>query len=328
LLLPSFGKSDHDEIAREIGIAAYLQKPVRQSQLYNCLVKVMTEKPVSDGNNHLPRPAAPPSSRRVNKKVNAATSEIRILIAEDNLINREVALNQLQSLGYSPDIVINGREAVETVKSQKYDLVLMDCQMPEMDGFEATAEIRSFEGDSRHTAIIAMTANALEGDREKCLAAGMDDYLSKPVKIDALKQMLEHWTSSANAQAKETTEETDTKKDSLEIVDASVLDSYRMLQQPGKPDLVNRLINLFIEGADKNLSLLKTSVANGNIEEIKREAHSIKGSAGNIGARQMAALCLELEQKAHIGAEAEVLVSQLEKGFEQVAGVLTRMRQK
>ncbi|MET0753565.1 MAG: response regulator [Pyrinomonadaceae bacterium] len=325
LLLPSFGKIGHDELAREIGIAAYLQKPVRQSQLYNCLVKVMTEKPVDAVNNGSPRRIAPRSSRRAEN--NAAASKIRILIAEDNAINREVALSQLQSLGYLPDTAMNGVEAVEALKNRKYDVVLMDCQMPEMDGFEATAEIRRLENNSNNTTIIAMTANALEGDREKCLAAGMDDYLSKPVKIETLRKMLERWTSPANEPAKETPEKAETKKDSLETVDASVLDGYRALQQPGKPDLVEKLINLFIEGADKNLSALRASMTNGNIEAIKREAHGIKGSAGNIGARQMAALSFELEQKAHIAGEAESLVSHLENEFKQVAEVLNRMRQ-
>ncbi|MGC2237192.1 MAG: response regulator [Pyrinomonadaceae bacterium] len=326
LLLPSFGKIGYDELAREIGIAAYLQKPVRQSQLYNCLVKLITGKPVNAGNNGSPRRIAPNSSRRAEN--NAATSKIRILIAEDNAINREVALSQLQSLGYLPDTAMNGLEAVEALKNQKYDVVLMDCQMPEMDGFEATAEIRRLENNSNNTPIIAMTANALEGDREKCLAAGMNDYLSKPVKIETLRKMLERWTSPANEPAKETPEKAETKKDLLEAIDVSVLNGYRALQQPGKPDLVEKLINLFIEGADKNLSSLRASVTNGNTEAIKRGAHSIKGSAGNIGARQMAALCLELEQKAHLGDEAESLVSQLEVGFKHVSEVLNGMRQK
>jgi CheY-like chemotaxis protein/HPt (histidine-containing phosphotransfer) domain-containing protein len=334
VLLPSFGARGHGRLARDAGISASLQKPVRQSELYNCLIKLVAEKP------RLARRAAEAAGKRVfRQRFLAKASEVkkgeslvrsaaRILVAEDNPINQEVTRSQLENLGYSPDIVQNGVEAVEAVKNNFYDLVLMDCQMPVMDGFEATAEIRRRQGDSRRTVIVAMTAHALEGDREKCLAAGMDDYLSKPVKIESLSEKIERWIGRPTTAPalQEKNEEISAAESSPQSVDFSMLEALGELQQPGKPDFLSRLIDLFIADTGGHLSALRRAIEKGDETAIKKEAHSIKGSAGNIGARALAKLGKEMEAAADQRLRARALISQMEREFRAVEKILTPER--
>ena len=203
VLLTSFGRRGDAKTAKEAGLAAYLTKPIRERQLHDCLVAVMTQGPVVSN-----IPATRESSPLITRHTLAETkakADLRILLAEDNIINQKVAVRLFQRLGYRIDVVANGREAVEAMSRLRYDVVFMDCQMPDMDGFEATQQIRQREaglvkreapdeiqGRSKEqrriprVLIIAITANAMQGDRERCLAAGMDDYLSKPISVDAL----------------------------------------------------------------------------------------------------------------------------------------------
>jgi CheY-like chemotaxis protein len=190
VLLTSFGERRHSDVAQEIGIAAYLTKPVRQAQLFDCLTKVMNNALAPAGAIEPVLPCSTPERRSALQKDKTVSNKL-ILLAEDNIVNQKVAVRQLEKLGYRADAVANGCEALEALARIPYDLVLMDCQMPEMDGYEATAQIRRREGIAKHTPIVAMTAHALEGDRAKCLAAGMDDYVSKPVKTAELERVLE-----------------------------------------------------------------------------------------------------------------------------------------
>jgi PAS domain S-box-containing protein len=197
VMLTTLGERGHGATAREAGVAAYLTKPVRQSQLFDCLANVISAAAVTPEGDVTKSPAGAKLFTKHTFKAAKSSSKL-ILLAEDNIVNQKVAIRQLQKLGYRADAVANGREAIEALSRISYDLVLMDCQMPEMDGYEATAEIRRREegqvgpkGSSRHTVIIAMTAHALTGDREKCLAAGMDEYITKPVKLEELSRVLE-----------------------------------------------------------------------------------------------------------------------------------------
>jgi CheY-like chemotaxis protein len=185
ILLTSLAHRGHATLAQEMGIRACLTKPVRRSQLLDCVATVL------DISTTAAVPPIPPTQQLSTGDSRPARPPI--LVAEDNIVNQKVAVRLLEKLGYHADVAANGHEAVAALARVPYALVLMDVQMPDMDGYAATAEIRQREGAAGHTPIIAMTANALEGDREKCLAAGMDDYLSKPVRAADLQAILERW---------------------------------------------------------------------------------------------------------------------------------------
>jgi PAS domain S-box-containing protein len=190
VLLTSFSQRSDGMAAREAGIAGYLTKPVRQSQLFDCLTSAVGKSADCSGPDADLLSISSIAARQSLQQAKPISDKL-ILLAEDNIVNQKVAVRQLKQLGYRADAVANGWEAVEALGRISYDLILMDCQMPEMDGYEATAEIRRREGAGKHIPIVALTAHALEGDRAKCIEAGMDDYISKPVKQEELMAALE-----------------------------------------------------------------------------------------------------------------------------------------
>jgi CheY-like chemotaxis protein len=200
IIMSSVGRGSDDEEARQAGsIDAHLTKPVRQSRLFDAIATLMSipeEEPsaASTADVFAPSPTDAPLVATRALREPKERPHARILVAEDNAVNQKVAVMMLERLGYRVDVAANGLEAIEALSRIPYAAVLMDVQMPEMDGYEATAEIRKGEGpEDRHTPVIAMTANAMQGDREKALEAGMDDYVSKPVKLEELDVVLERW---------------------------------------------------------------------------------------------------------------------------------------
>jgi CheY-like chemotaxis protein len=186
IMLTSLGNQLEAADMKLSGIEACVLKPIKQSRLFNRLAEVMADHvPLA---KTVPLPAPPPPQPAQPQKPKSA----RILLAEDNLINQKVAVGLLKNIGFDADVVANGLEALQALERKPYDLVLMDCQMPELDGYEATQRIRDNPKTST-TRIIAMTANAMRGESEKCLAAGMDDYLSKPVRLETLREMITRW---------------------------------------------------------------------------------------------------------------------------------------
>jgi PAS domain S-box-containing protein len=293
VLLTALDQPFEAAVLHSAGVFAVLAKPVRQARLLDCLQEVEAGAEGSSQTESWGR--GPRGTRFWRKKV--PEQSVRILLAEDNAVNQKVALQQLRKLGYAADTVATGREVIAAVTRGPYDVILMDCLMPEMDGYEASRRIRRIERASpgRSPAyIIAMTANALAGDREACLAAGMDDYVVKPVKLDdlqaALEQALGRLPARPPAPAHGTAE--------AATLDLTVLAGLRQLREAGGADPLAELIDLFLQDTPLRVRKMRVDLDRGDPQGLKAAAHSLKGSANNMGARQLAKLCGAVEQAA------------------------------
>ncbi len=279
---------------RETGVAAVLLKPVRLSRLMECLRAVLSGETVlalEPAGSTETTPASPPPPAK----------PMRILLAEDNVVNQKVALHQLRKLGHSADALANGRDVLAALHRTRYDIILMDCEMPELDGYEATRQIRAQEKESgTHAYIIAMTANALLGDRELCVAAGMDDYLMKPVQLAKLKAAMGRGIEHLQMQAAP-----ERASAPPGAIDPAVLAGLRELQEPGKPDPLAELIDLFLRDTPAQVHKMNAAHAQGDAAQLKSAAHSLKGSANNMGARTLANLCATVEKQAKAGGLGE-----------------------
>jgi CheY-like chemotaxis protein/HPt (histidine-containing phosphotransfer) domain-containing protein len=214
-----------------------------------------------------------------------------VLVVDDNSVNQKVAARMLAKLGCTVEVAAHGREALEMVMQTPYAVVFMDCMMPEMDGYEATGAIRKLDGPAARTPIIAMTANAMQGDRERCLAAGMDDYLSKPVQPELLRQALERWGARGRS----------TEPGTAPPVDPNVLEAFRQLQEEGGPDVVTELIDLFLADLPARREAIIRSLSERDTGRTRTAAHSLKSSATYIGAQELARICRDLEAAARRG---------------------------
>ncbi|HNV27262.1 MAG TPA: response regulator, partial [Nitrospira sp.] len=192
VILTTVGRRGDGTTARQLGINAYLTKPLRQTQLLECFCQVLDVAKIDAAPGEASLGTPPLITRHTLGQASTAATT-RLLLVEDNPVNQKVACKMLEKLGYRVDVASNGQEAVAAHERMRYPLIFMDCQMPEVDGFEATALIRKMEGKSAHTPIVAMTANAMQGDRERCLEAGMDDYVAKPVRPKDLQTVLDTW---------------------------------------------------------------------------------------------------------------------------------------
>lgn len=303
IMLTSMGHLQAEKKWRECGISAYLIKPVREARLYDTMVNVLRGKAGGRAGSH----------SESGEKIDDAI-QMRILVAEDNVVNQKVALRQLQKLGFSADAVANGLEALQVLRTVPYDVVLMDCQMPELDGYEATRQIRATERDSgtpRRVYVVAMTANALAGDREACFEAGMDDYVTKPVKMDELQSALGRAAEAVQAKVAE-------RQSSGNVLDRGVLESLRELREPGGVDPVAEVCEIFFEDTPRTLEKLREAFTARNLAEVERAAHTLKGSASILGGKRLADGALEVLECCRRGEfPSAPLVERLPREFEE-----------
>jgi PAS domain S-box-containing protein len=302
VLLTSAAQRGDASAAAAVGIAGYLTKPVRSSQLYNMLATIFTAG--ARAGEPL-RPATPMLTKHM--LVTGAGPRPRVLLAEDNEINQTVAVRMLERLGLQVDVVADGHGAVDALRSAPgtYAAVLMDCQMPRMDGYEATGVIRAEEGIHRRTPIIAMTAGAMTGDRERCLAAGMDDYLSKPVRPDDLAGALARWVTVAPGEARG---EAAAAEDAMPgdgatepvLSDAAVAQLRSLSARAGKP-ILEEITGMFLADVDNRVGAVRSAYAGGDVDALAAAAHYLKGSCGGVGALRLAAACGAVEESARAG---------------------------
>jgi PAS domain S-box-containing protein len=303
LLLTSLGRLPQAESSSLF--SAQLAKPFKASQLYNTLLRLLSAgtveedvEPVADGKR--------------------TRSALRILLAEDNAMNQKVALRLLEQLGYRADVANNGLEAIETLERRPYDVVLMDVQMPELDGLDATRRICERWSPESRPHIIAMTANALPEDREACFAAGMDDYVAKPIRAEELVAALKRAKPRADANG------------GSEAVEYVRLDdgALKNLRDLGGDEFLGEVIDAFLADAPELVATLRRSLDEGSSEELRRAAHTLKSNGATLGATEFAELCRELEARAKTGEldGAAELADRVEQEYGALRDALEALR--
>ena len=309
-------RDDHDGPERSQLFAAVLTKPLRRSQLFSCLSRVMTMQPGA------PLDASAGESAPAVSAAAARAAGPKILVVEDNPVNREVAVGMLENLGCTIETAENGWLAIEAMNTQAYDAVLMDCQMPVMDGLTATGEIRRREQTSgaARVPVIALTANAMEGDRERCLAAGMDDFLSKPFTQQQLATLLRRWLA---LRALPESERRDLSR--VPLIDAGVLRNIAAL---AKPALLNSMIDLYLQHSPGLIRAIETAAANMQAEALSQAVHTLKSSTSNLGGTRLAMAAKECETLVREGGitQAGPIVLRIRKEYQEFCAALSRER--
>lgn len=331
LMMPPGIPSQKQQL-QNLGFSGCLVKPIRQSHLFNCLMEMMNL-----GVEIQATAKAPEDSVIEDPEVLAKLQKLRILLVDDSSINQKVTLNQLSTLGCSADVAANGQEALHLIEKIQYDLILMDCQMPVMDGYEATRCIRAQKSNNRHLPIIAMTANAMKEDRERCLAIGMSDYLSKPIRKHELLHKIVYWGLESVVEAVPATESGDKTESELrtEPLTESVFKSEQLpetlidweyLHQISQqnPAFERDILLALLELLPERIKILSEQVAAKDYTGIERTAHFIKGSSGSAGVIgiQLIAAVIEEEAIQQQGDQLPELIERIATAIQQIRQLL------
>ena len=336
ILLTSVGGEKLSK-SKSMEIAACLNKPIKQSQLYNVLINILGKEPLevhvqSQTYLHSRNRGTLRSSQDI--PLLAEKLPLRILLAEDHLVNQKVALQILQRMGYRADVAGNGFEVLEALRRQPYDVILMDMQMPEMDGLEASRQIQKLYGNSEKSQpmrprIIAVTANAMESDRNECISAGMDDYISKPIRIEQLINVLSKCQPLVNPTPNLDTEFTPYNP-SNSTLNPLILDA-KVLQGLREVEALEEVIEIYFDTAPELLENIAKAIDKIDAETLQPAAHSLKSISGTLGAFGLSEYCQKLEilarqcnqtQNPLSQSEAEKIYAQIQTEFEQVKTAL------
>ncbi|MGB7444561.1 MAG: response regulator [Coleofasciculaceae cyanobacterium] len=348
ILMSNMKQRQHVEQLLKLGAFGYLLKPITPSRLLNSLLTALQapEQPTQARASQAER-----GENLTSDTFISANPSLKILLAEDDLVNQEVILAQLKLLGYQASLATNGQEVLEVIAQQEYDLVLMDCQMPILDGYETTRLIRQREGLQHRTTILALTASALSTDREKCLKAGMDDYVSKPVELEKLGAILRYWANQSEIKNIAGESKTKVIADSAPLAEianlspsqvednqfnivmnqesSSPIDLERLNQVfRGKAEAQQKFLGIFIEQAQARIETIRKTLDSEDFDSLRQQAHRLKGSSANAGVNQISELAKELEALARNQnlEGAWELVVKLQECLEQVQIFLQRWK--
>jgi len=277
ILMTSKAQIEDGKAAKEYGFSGCLSKPLRRDDLFNCIDIALGLKKEDEEEEQV-------VEKHIVKEVKNG-SKPRILLVEDNEVNRKIVISILKSHNMTSDVALDGSEALKAVSEKDYDIVFMDCQMPVMDGYESTAKIRLLEGDKKHTTIIAVTANAMEGDSAKCIEAGMDAYISKPINFDIMFRMIEE----------------STKKSEPESEYSSLIYSYvdRFAEISGlEKDDAKEILEDYIKCLPELLGGIEDAIDSNNFNKLAKLTHELKGSSGTLRITSVHELAIKLEEKA------------------------------
>ncbi len=309
------------QIAAKSEYVTLLSKPIKQSQLYNTCLRILSGKQISV----LPRAS---SMSKFDSQLGEKLP-LRILLVEDMPLNRKVALHMLQKLGYGADVASNGLEALESLRHQDYDIIFMDVQMPEMDGLQATRRISKEWLPQNRPWIVAITANAMQGDREECLNAGMNDYISKPIRIEALIEIFNNYKNlqqSLNNDSDSTVvfNREKSQYSSLEVIDTEILEDLKHVAGDDASDIVAEFIDSYLEDAPPKLQEINRATEADDAEALRNYAHALRSLSVTIGAMFLAQICTELETIARNGTTygASSLVKKLHTEYQRVEKAL------